>query len=195
MPKSVVFVENLFYGHPPYGRVFNRTENKNHYYDSIVSFLLQLTSKDAIPNDNDFAIALRERNLYRKNALCKYLLSSIENQGKEKVVTDNLSIEHIMPQNKNLSTAWQRTSLNAQLDELNARLKPFQEETQMLKDIRYLVKDLIPELEPEHEKMTPESKSWREMSVRERLAAAQKEANAERQRQQPPKKKNRNLER
>ena len=87
------------------------------------------------------------------------------------------------------------SSLNAQLDELNAGLKPFQEETQMLKDIRYLVKDLIPELEPEREKMTPESKSWREMSVRERLAAAQKEADAERQRQQPPKKKNRDLER
>ena len=91
-----------------YGRVFNRTENKDHYYDSIVSFLLQLTSKDAIPSDTDFVIALKERNLYRKNALCKYLLSAIENQGKEKVVTDNLSIEHIMPQNKNLSTAWQR---------------------------------------------------------------------------------------
>ena len=91
-----------------YGRVFNRKENLDHYYDSIVSFLLQLTSKDAIPNDNDFVIALKERNLYRKNALCKYLLSSIENQGKEKVVTDNLSIEHIMPQNKNLSTAWQK---------------------------------------------------------------------------------------
>ncbi len=91
-----------------YGRVFNREENKNHYYDSIVSFLLQLTSKDVIPNDSDFSMALRERNLYRKNALCKYLLSSIENQGKEKVLTDNLSIEHIMPQNKNLSTAWQK---------------------------------------------------------------------------------------
>lgn len=91
-----------------YGRVFNRTENRDHYYDSIVSFLLQLTSKDAIPSDTDFVIALKERNLYRKNALCKYLLSAIENQGKEKVITDNLSIEHIMPQNKNLSTAWQR---------------------------------------------------------------------------------------
>ena len=91
-----------------YGRVFSRTENKNHYYDSIVSFLQQLTSKDTIPGDTDFAIALRERNLYRKNALCKYLLSAIENQGKEKVITDNLSIEHIMPQNKNMSKVWQR---------------------------------------------------------------------------------------
>ena len=91
-----------------YARVFQRPENKDHYYDAIVSFLLQLTSKDAIPCDHDFIIALQEGNLYRKNALCKYLLSSIENQGKEKVVIDNLSIEHIMPQNKNLSPVWQR---------------------------------------------------------------------------------------
>lgn len=91
-----------------YSRIFAREENKAHYYDAIVSFMLQMTSKDAIPSDADFAQALKERNLYRKNALCKYLLASVENQGKEKVVTDNLTIEHIMPQNKNLSTAWQK---------------------------------------------------------------------------------------
>ena len=90
-----------------YGRAFNRDENKNFYYDSIVSFLTQLTSKDAIPTDEVFALALKERNLYRKNALCKYLLAAIENQGKEKLETNSLSIEHIMPQNKNLSKAWQ----------------------------------------------------------------------------------------
>ncbi len=91
-----------------YGRVFNRKENKEHYYDAIVSFLLQLTSKDTIPTDADFVRALKERNFYRKNALCKYLLAAVENQGKEKVVMDNLTIEHILPQNKNLSTAWQK---------------------------------------------------------------------------------------
>lgn len=90
-----------------YGRVFNREENKKHYYDSIVSFLTQLTSKDAIPTDEAFVLALKERNLYRKNALCKYLLAAIENQGKEKVKTETLSIEHIMPQNKSLSKSWQ----------------------------------------------------------------------------------------
>lgn len=90
-----------------YGRAFNRDENKKHYYDSIVSFLTQLTSKDSIPSDEIFVLALKERNLYRKNALCKYLLAAIENQGKEKIETDSLSIEHIMPQNKNLSKAWQ----------------------------------------------------------------------------------------
>ena len=90
-----------------YGRVFRREENKQHYYDAIVSFLTQLTSRDTIPTDEEFTLALRERNLYRKNALCKFLLLAIENQGKEKVETDTLSIEHIMPQNKNLSKAWQ----------------------------------------------------------------------------------------
>lgn len=91
-----------------YGRVFNRSENKNNYYDAIVSFLLQLTSKDVMLSDAEFVVALKERNLYRKNALCKYLLVAIENQGKEQIKTDALTIEHIMPQNKNLSTAWQK---------------------------------------------------------------------------------------
>ena len=91
-----------------YSRVFVSEENKKAYYDSIVSFFLQLTSKDVLPNDEVFSKALKENNLYRKNALCKYLLTSIENQGKEQLVTENLTIEHILPQNKNLSPAWQK---------------------------------------------------------------------------------------
>lgn len=133
-----------------YGRVFSREENKAHYYDAIVSFMSQMTSKDAIPSDADFALALKERNLYRKNALCKYLLAAIENQGKERIVTDNLAIEHIMPQNKNLSTAWQKmlgdnwetvrdrylhTLGNLTLTGYNSELgdKPFAEKQELLK--------------------------------------------------------------
>ena len=67
-----------------------------------------MTSKDALPDDKTFILALKQNNLYRKNALCKFLLTAIENQGKEQLITDNLTIEHIMPQNKNLSTAWQK---------------------------------------------------------------------------------------
>lgn len=91
-----------------YSRVFTNKEYKQHYYDAIVSFLTQLTSKDALPTNEMFSLALKEKNLYRKNALCKYLLSSIENSGKEKIEISNLTIEHILPQNKNLSTNWQR---------------------------------------------------------------------------------------
>lgn len=134
-----------------YSRVFSRVENKDHYYDSIVSFMLQVTSKDAIPDDEYFEISLKERNLYRKNALCKYLLATIENQGKERVLTDNLTIEHIMPQNKNLSTAWQKmlgedwenvrerylhTLGNLTLTGYNSELgdKPFDEKKEKLSD-------------------------------------------------------------
>ena len=91
-----------------YVRVFEQKENKNTYYDSLVSFFLQQTSKNTIPSDNEFVTALQEKNLYSKNALCKYLLCAIENQGKETLDTENLSIEHIMPQNKNLSMSWQK---------------------------------------------------------------------------------------
>lgn len=91
-----------------YARVFARSENKKHYYDSIISFFQQLTTRDALPDDKTFILALKRNNLYRKNALCKFLLTAIENQGKEQLVVDNLTIEHIMPQNKNLSTAWQK---------------------------------------------------------------------------------------
>ena len=90
-----------------YSRVFNNEENKKSYYDSIVSFFKQLTSKDALPSDEMYKHALKYNNLYRKNALCKFLLSAIENKGKEKIDISNLTIEHIMPQNKNLSSAWQ----------------------------------------------------------------------------------------
>jgi len=134
-----------------YSRVFNREENKEHYYDAIVSFLTQLTSKDCIPNDDDFVLALKERNLYRKNALCKYLLVAVENQSKEKVDTNGLSIEHIMPQNKNLSKNWQtmlgenweyvhdhylHTLGNLTLTGYNSELgdKPFDEKKEMLKN-------------------------------------------------------------
>lgn len=90
-----------------YDRVFNNAINKEHYYDAIVCFFKQLTSKDALVNDTAFKEALKYKNLYRKNALCKYLLGAIENQGKEKVKVESLTIEHIMPQTKNLSSYWQ----------------------------------------------------------------------------------------
>ena len=90
-----------------YARIFTNEKNKERYYDSIVSFLLQMTSKDAFPTDEAFLLALQQNNLYRKNALCKYLLVELENQGKEQLVVDNLTIEHVMPQNSNLSSEWQ----------------------------------------------------------------------------------------
>lgn len=135
-----------------YNRVFIREENKKHYYDAIVSFFQQLTSRDALISEEDFARALKYNNLYRKNALCKYLLSAIENQGKEQLYTGNLTIEHIMPQNQNMSTAWQvmlgddwqavkdkylHTLGNLTLTAYNSELgdKPFAEKKEKLADV------------------------------------------------------------
>ncbi len=91
-----------------YNRVFQNPDHKNHYYDAVVSFMQQLTSRDVIPADTEFVYALKNNNLYGKHALCRYLLLAIENQGKEKIQPDGLSVEHIMPQNKNLSSSWQK---------------------------------------------------------------------------------------
>ena len=147
-----------------YARVFANEKNKERYYDSIVSFLLQLTSKDVIPSDEAFVLALKQGNLYRKNALCKYLLVKLENQGKEQIVIDNLSIEHIMPQNSNLSEDWQvmlgedwatvkdkylHTLGNLTLTGYNSELgdRPFGTKKQMLEEagtkIVWLNKDVI----------------------------------------------------
>lgn len=77
--------------------------------------------------------------------------TSVENQGKEKIETDNLTIEHIMPQNKNLSEEWQdmlgpnyeivrntylHTLGNLTLTGYNSELgdKPFIEKQEMLDD-------------------------------------------------------------
>ena len=88
-----------------YSRVFKVIENKNKYYESINKFLSVLETKDAMPDDGDFFSALQSVNLYNNSALCKYLLSNIENNGKENIVIDDLTIEHIMPQTLNLN--WQ----------------------------------------------------------------------------------------
>ncbi len=135
-----------------YNRAFVNPENKNLYYDSVVSLLKQLSSKDAIPSDESFKEALKYNNLYKKNALCKYLLASIVNKGKEQIIIDNLTIEHIMPQNKNLSTEWQimlgsdweaikekylNTIGNLTLTAYNSELgdRPFSEKIKILEEV------------------------------------------------------------
>ena len=148
-----------------HARLFAFAANKLHYYDTLVSFFMQLTSKDALPTDDDFVSALIHSNLYRKNALCKFLLTAIENQGKEHMIVDNLTIEHILPQNKNLSTAWQtmlgpdwqtvrdqhlHTLGNLTLTAYNSELgdKTFAEKKQLLEDVQTKMVALYADVKP-----------------------------------------------
>ena len=58
------------------------------------------------PDDAEFHQALTDRDVYGKR-VCFELLGRLENDGsKEPTDTSNYSIEHIMPQNENLSPEW-----------------------------------------------------------------------------------------
>ena len=58
------------------------------------------------PDDVTFAHALKTQDLYGRRNL-KFLLERLTNTGKEKVVTENLTIEHVLPQKEILAPEWQ----------------------------------------------------------------------------------------
>lgn len=171
-----------------YSRIFTKVENKDKYYDSIVSFFKQLSSKDILPNDELFEEALKFNNLYRKNALCKYLLVAIENKGKEKIETDTLTIEHILPQNENMSVKWQEmlgknwkedkerflhTLGNLTITGYNSELgdRPFDEKKEMLSGSECKIVDLNKDIVSQEKwnKDTIKSRANRLISEIERL--------------------------
>ena len=83
--------------------------DKNHYYDSYCLVLLNEEGNLRFPTTREFSRDFVSMNLYRKSALVKYALRKLENYGHEKepTPTDSYSIEHIMPQNPDLSDEWQ----------------------------------------------------------------------------------------
>lgn len=89
---------------------FGKALNKERYLESIQAYLLTLPSYRRFPQNEEFKRELKTRDLYnfpRRN----YWLRRIENHGrKERVPVADYTIEHIMPQNDNLSEEW-RTAL------------------------------------------------------------------------------------
>ena len=86
---------------------FSRTLKKDRYLESFKAGLLLLPSYRRFPADEEFKRELQVRNLYT-NRLRSYWPRRMENHGrKERVHIDEYSIEHIMPQNENLSAQWQ----------------------------------------------------------------------------------------
>lgn len=85
-----------------------RVLKKDRYLESIQAQLLLLPSYRRIPSDDEFIRELKVRDLYsfpRRS----YWLRRLENHGrKERVMVDEYTIEHILPQNKNLSSKWQQ---------------------------------------------------------------------------------------
>lgn len=91
---------------------FGRALRKDRYVESVEAHLLLLPSYRRFPRDEEFRRELMTRDLYsfpRRS----YWLRRLENHDrKERVAVDEYTIEHIMPQNQNLSNAW-RAALGA----------------------------------------------------------------------------------
>lgn len=88
---------------------FSKNLNKKRYLESIQAQLRLLPSYRRFPSDEEFSRELQTRDLYNfRNR--RYLLRKLENHDtKEPVNVDNFTIEHILPQNENLSKLWRHS--------------------------------------------------------------------------------------
>lgn len=76
------------------------------YLNSLKAFLILLDSYKEFPNDERFLATFLTRDIYNMNR-CRYILGRLENwDNKSAVSLDNLTIEHIIPQNPHLSADW-----------------------------------------------------------------------------------------
>jgi len=89
---------------------FGKALKKDRYFESIQAHFLTLPSYRRFPSDEEFRRDLQTRDLYHfRSRSGTYWLRRLENYGrKEWVPVDEYTIEHILPQNPELSTAWQQ---------------------------------------------------------------------------------------
>jgi len=89
---------------------FTKALKKDRYLESIKAQFLLLPSYRRFPKDEEFHRNLQTRDLYNFRSR-SYWLRRFENYGrKEFVPVDEYTIEHILPQNEQLSLGW-RTAL------------------------------------------------------------------------------------
>ena len=87
---------------------FAKKIDKTNYLESVKAEFLLLEANRRFPNDRDFQYHLIRKDIYRFQRR-DYLFRKLENFGrKEPVSVNEYTIEHIMPQNENLSPAWQK---------------------------------------------------------------------------------------
>ncbi|MGC4033093.1 MAG: DUF262 and DUF1524 domain-containing protein [Tepidisphaeraceae bacterium] len=98
----------------------SKSIDKSKYVESLTAALLLRDSYRRFPNDEEFTRELAVKDVYSfRNR--SYFLRRLENAGrKERVMIDEYTVEHIMPQNENLSQAW-RAALGENWKEVHAR--------------------------------------------------------------------------
>ena len=84
-----------------------RSVDKDRYFVSVCEEFMKMPSYRRFPRDDEFRRALIDRDLYNFPRR-QYWLRRLENHGrKERVLLEEYTVEHIMPQNENLSAEWQ----------------------------------------------------------------------------------------
>lgn len=85
---------------------FVKALRKNRYLESVRAHFLTLPSYRRFPSDEEFRRDLHTRDLYNFRSR-SYWLRRLENSDrKERVPVEEYTIEHILPQNPDLSAAW-----------------------------------------------------------------------------------------
>lgn len=92
--------------------------NKERYLESVLAIFLLKDTYKRFPNNEEFMSALVVKDVYHfRNR--NYLLRKLENYHRKEIVDiESYTIEHIMPQNKNLSPEW-RQELGVNWEEIH----------------------------------------------------------------------------
>jgi uncharacterized protein with ParB-like and HNH nuclease domain/predicted transport protein len=86
-----------------------RSLDKTRYLESLRAQFQLLPTYRRWPDDEEFKRSLKTRDLYRFGSRRSYWLRRLENDGRqERVPVNEYTIEHIMPQNENLSAEWRQ---------------------------------------------------------------------------------------
>ena len=87
---------------------FNQNINKKDYINSVKAIFLRMKSYRRFPTDEEFTRHIKIRDLYNFRSR-GYWIRRLENfDRKEYTIIDDYTIEHIMPQNENLSPMWRK---------------------------------------------------------------------------------------
>lgn len=87
---------------------FTKNIDKNNYLDGIKANFVLLSSYRRFPKDDEFQVKLKFKDLYNFRSKAYWLRKLENNDRKEYVQINDYTIEHIMPQNSNLSIDWQK---------------------------------------------------------------------------------------
>ena len=99
---------------------FSRYLVKNDYLNSIYAHFYSLPSYRRFPSNEEFRLAFETKDLYNIYSRA-YWLRKMENFGKKELVAvENYTIEHILPQNPNLSAEW-KNDLGNNWEEIQAK--------------------------------------------------------------------------